>query len=126
MTKGTDDVIVRRARTDDVDRLGELGALLVREHHAFDPLRFIAPTPETPRHYGAFLGSQLDAPDAVILVAEVAGRVIGYGYAALQGIDYMALRGPAAVLQDLIVEPESRGRGVGATLLAAILNEMKD
>ena len=126
MTDNPGDVIIRRARTEDAVSLGDLGALLVEEHHTFDALRFIAPTAETPRRYGAFLVSQLDAPHTLILVAESAGRVIGYGYAALQGFDYMALRGPAAVLQDLIIEPESRGRGVGGRLLAAILEEMRD
>lgn len=126
MTDDLGDVIVRRAHTDDAIRLGELGALLVREHHDFDGQRFIAATGETARRYGAFLSSQLEAADAVILVAEIPGRVLGYAYAAIQGFDYMALRGPAAVLQDLIIEPESRGRGIGRTLLAAILKAMKD
>jgi ribosomal protein S18 acetylase RimI-like enzyme len=47
--------------------------------------------------------------------------VIGYAYAAVQGYDYMSLRGPAGVLQDLIVEPQHRGRGVGRLLLNAVL-----
>jgi ribosomal protein S18 acetylase RimI-like enzyme len=47
--------------------------------------------------------------------------VIGYAYAAVQGYDYMSLRGPAGVLHDLIVEPQHRGRGVGRLLLNAVL-----
>ena len=47
--------------------------------------------------------------------------MIGYAYAAVESYDYMALRGPAGVLHDLIVDPEHRGRGVGRRLLEAAL-----
>jgi GNAT superfamily N-acetyltransferase len=42
-------------------------------------------------------------------------------YAAVQGYDYMSLRGPAGIQHDLIVEPQHRGRGVGRLLLNAVL-----
>jgi ribosomal protein S18 acetylase RimI-like enzyme len=113
--------LIRRAGASDGDALGRLGALLVQQHHSFDERRFLAPTPDTPERYGAFLASQLDAPDAVILVAEHEGRVIGYAYGTLEGHDYLSLRGPAALLHDLIVDPDHRGRGAGRMLLNAIL-----
>jgi ribosomal protein S18 acetylase RimI-like enzyme len=93
----------------------------VREHYDFDQRRFLAATASTPDHYGAFLGGQLDEPDVVLLVAEQDGQVIGYAYGAIEGYDYMALRGPAAVLHDLIVDPGYRGRGVGRALLTAMV-----
>jgi len=115
------DPIVRRATSADLESLGRLGALLVQEHHDFDGRRFLAARPRTPDDYASFLGSQLDDPDAVVLVADD-GEVIGYAYAALEGYDYMSLRGPAAVLHDLIVHPDHRGRGVGRLLLNATLS----
>jgi ribosomal protein S18 acetylase RimI-like enzyme len=115
--------VVRRAASADVPSLGRLGTLLVQAHHDFDRQRFIAPGPSTPEHYGAFLGTQIDDPDAVVLVAEL-DRVIGYAYAVVEGYDYMALRGPAGVLHDLIVDPEHRGRGVGRLLLHAVMSEL--
>jgi ribosomal protein S18 acetylase RimI-like enzyme len=118
-------VVIRAARRDDVPRLGELGALLVQVHHSFDAKRFLAPQASTAHHYGSFLASQLDNPNAIILVAEREGRVIGYGYASLEDYDYMSLRGPAAVLQDLIVEPEARGSGVGGQVLTALLGNLE-
>jgi ribosomal protein S18 acetylase RimI-like enzyme len=57
--------------------------------------------------------------DVVILVAERNGAVIGYAYASIEGPDYMALRGPAGVLHDLVVDPAHRGHGVGRMLLDA-------
>ena len=35
--------------------VGELGALLVRTHHEFDPQRFIAATARTAQGYGSYL-----------------------------------------------------------------------
>jgi ribosomal protein S18 acetylase RimI-like enzyme len=102
-------------------RVGHLGALLVELHHQFDARRFLAARSRTPADYAAFLGSQLDDPDVVILVAEDAGGVIGYAYAAVEGYDYMSLRGPAGVLHDIVVDPAHRGRGAGRLLLDATL-----
>lgn len=95
------------------------------EHHAFDPQRFLAAGDQTPARYASFIGSQLDAPDAVVLVAESDGKVIGYAYGSVEGYDYMALRGPAGVLQDIIVDPAYRGRGIGRLLLNSILEQLK-
>ncbi|HEU0301564.1 MAG TPA: GNAT family N-acetyltransferase [Longimicrobium sp.] len=113
--------IVRRATSADLPEIGRLGALLVRTHHEFDARRFIAPTPSTPAGYASFLGTQLDRPDVAVLVAEEDGEVIGYAYAAVEGHDYLSLRGPAGVLHDVIVDPAARGRGAGRLLLNAAL-----
>ena len=101
--------------------VGRLGALLVRTHHDFDPKRFIAATTQTEHGYGSFLGSQLDEPSVVVLVAEQSGELIGYTYAGLEGRDYMSLRGPAGVLYDIVVDPRHRQRGVGRLLLDSTL-----
>jgi ribosomal protein S18 acetylase RimI-like enzyme len=113
--------VVRRATPADLTRIGRLGALLVSEHYDFDPQRFLAARPGTPVGYASFISTQLEDPDVAVLVADDSGAVIGYAYAAAEGYDYMALRGPAGVLHDIIVDPEHRGRGVGRSLLEAAL-----
>lgn len=125
MTAAAPQVVVRRATSTDLPTLGRLGALLVQEHHDFDARRFLAPQSRTPADYASFLGSQLDDPESVILVAESDDAVIGYAYAAIEGYDYMSLRGPAGVLHDLIVDPHHRGQGVGRLLLGAALSHLK-
>lgn len=112
---------IRRATRADLPALGRLGALLVRTHHGFDPQRFMEATPGTEHAYAGYLGSQIEDPDTVILVAERNGEVIGYTYAGVEGHDYMALRGPAGVLYDIVVDPAQRGQGVGRMLLDATL-----
>ena len=117
----TPEPLIRRATARDAGSLGRLGALLVEEHHDFDGRRFLAATTRTPDLYAGFLTSQLSESDVVVLVAEHECSVIGYAYGAVESYDYMALRGPAAVLHDLIVDPAYRGRGVGRALLNAMV-----
>ncbi|GAC1482756.1 MAG: hypothetical protein NVS1B5_01120 [Gemmatimonadaceae bacterium] len=118
-------VKIRPARQADVTAIGRLGALLVREHHDFDPKRFMAATSGTEHAYGSFLGTQLDEPNIIILVADRNGKVTGYTYAGVEGNDYMALRGPAGVLYDIVVDPAHRRQGVGRMLLDATLEALK-
>jgi ribosomal protein S18 acetylase RimI-like enzyme len=94
-------------------------------HHDFDRERFIAAPSRTENAYASFLGTQLDEPNIVILVAERDGEVLGYTYAGLEGNDYMALRGPAGVLYDIVVDPGHRQQGVGRALLDATLDALK-
>jgi ribosomal protein S18 acetylase RimI-like enzyme len=119
-------LVVRKATSDDAAALGVLGALLVGLHHAFDQDRFIAPGPRTEQGYGNFLASQIDRKDVVVLVAEERGAVLGYAYAGLEGNDWMALRGPAGVIYDIIVDPGRRQQGIGRTLLQATLKALAD
>lgn len=117
--------VVRRATSADLPRVGRLGALLVETHHDFDPQRFLATRNRTPADYAIFLDSQLDDPNVAVFVADYNGDVIGYAYTAVEGYDYMSLRGPAGVLHDIVVEPDYRARGVGRLLLDASLAFLK-
>ena len=110
---------VRPAEPADMTAVGRLGAMLVTEHHEFDPKRFLAPRPDMAELYGRFLGSQSEQPDKLVLVAERDGAVVGYAYAGAEGNDYMALRGPAGVIYDLVVDPAHRRQGIGTALLDA-------
>ena len=120
------DVTVRPARTDDEAAMGRLGAMLVAEHHDFDPQRFITPLPQLSERYGQFLVSQIARPEMVVLVAERGAEVVGYAFGGMEGNDYMALRGPAGVLHDLVVDPEHRRQGVGTALLESALSALKE
>jgi ribosomal protein S18 acetylase RimI-like enzyme len=116
---------IRRATAADLPAIGRLGTCLIEQHHAFDPRRFLAPRGGTPAAYASFLATQIDDPDAIVLVADDEGSVVGYAYAAVEGYDYMALRGPAGVLHDVLVDADRRGRGLGRLLLEAILAELR-
>lgn len=117
--------MIRSAVPSDLPRIGALGALLVAEHHSFDPKRFLSPGKSTPAGYASFMGTQLQNPDAIVMVAEEHGAVIGYVYGTVEGVDYMSLRGPAGALQDIMIDPAHRRRGIGQRLLVAMLAALK-
>ncbi len=99
--------------------------MLVRLHHDFDPQRFIAATPRTEQGYASYLATQLNDASVVILVAVRDEEVLGYTYAGMEGHDWMALRGPAGALYDIVVDPVHRGRGVGRSLLEATITALE-
>ena len=120
------DILIRPATRADAPTLGRLGALMVRTHHDFDPRRFVPAGPGTARGYGSWLASQTEEPDVIVLVAEREGEVVGYAYAGLEGHDYMALRGPAGALYDVIVDPAHRRHGIGRQLLDAAIAALRE
>jgi len=118
-------VIIRPATAADLPRIGRMGALLVEAHYHLDAQRFLATRPRTPLDYASFLAKQLDKPDVAVLVADVNGDVIGYTFATVEGYDYLSLRGPAGIVHDVLVDPGSRGHGVGRLLLESALAFLK-
>lgn len=119
------DVIIRRASTDDTPAIGRLGALLLRVHYAFDPGRFMRPGDDAEDGYAWFLGSQLEDPDVLILVAEDAGRIVGYLYAGIEPRNWKELRDEAGFIHDIVVSEEARGNRVADALMDAALVWMK-
>jgi len=108
---------LRRAETRDLPALGRLGGSLVRLHHGFDRLRFMAPRGDVDEGYGWFLGTQLAEQDMVVLVAELDAQVVGYVYAGLEPMSWKELREPAGFIHDVVVDESARGQGIATDLV---------
>ena len=119
------DVQIRAAVETDVPALGRLGASLMRLHYAFDQQRFIAPRGNPEEGYGWFLGSQLHDAEAVVLVAERTGAVVGYVYAALEPHSWKELREAAGFIHDIVVDEGHRGAGIASALIEAACEWLK-
>jgi ribosomal protein S18 acetylase RimI-like enzyme len=120
------DMNIRLAERRDLRAVGRLGAMLMQTHYAFDPQRFLAAGEGAARGYASFLGSVLDSPDACIFVAEEAGEVTGYVYAALEPLSWKELRGPAGFIHDVAVRDEVRRSGVATQLLQAAVEWLRE
>jgi ribosomal protein S18 acetylase RimI-like enzyme len=112
-------VTIRRAGEQDLEAVGRLGARLLRDHHEFDPLRFMAPRGNTEEGYAWFLGTQLQRDDAVVFVAERDGQVVGYVYAGIEPQSWKELREEAGFIHDVYVDSDARRCGVATALLEA-------
>ena len=118
--------MVRRAVSKDVTELGELGIALMRTHYAFDDRRFLEPNQADAGGYARFLESQLDEQDAVVLVAEQQGRIVGYVYAAVEPRSWKELRDECGFIHDLLVADVARRAGVGEALLNAAIEWLRE
>ena len=98
----------------------------MRTHFAFDQKRFLEPGDNAEEGYAWFLGEQLeDDVNAVVLVAELRGEVIGYVYAALEPISWKELRDACGFIHDLLVEERGRRGGVATALMDAAMAWLK-
>jgi len=112
---------VRPATPSDQEALGRCGAALMRQHHAADARRFIeVEHPEA--GYGRYLVSRLADRDSLVMVAEEAGRVVGYVYADVEGTSWKDLRGPCGYVHDVYVDEGARRRGAGWALMRAAID----
>jgi ribosomal protein S18 acetylase RimI-like enzyme len=119
------DFSIRPATRSDLPALGRLGAALMRLHYQFDPKRFMAPPDRPEDGYAWFLGTQLDADDAVILVAHHDDVILGYVYAAIEPDSWKELRERCGYVHDVLVDPEARRQGVASTLMNAAFDWLK-
>ena len=113
-------VTIRPATIADQEQLGRFGGALMRQHYAADPKRFIQ-VDQPDAGYGRFLVSQLSNPSSLVMVAEHAGAVIGYVFADVEPTNWMELRGPCGVVQDVYVDESARRLGAGRELMSAAI-----
>jgi GNAT superfamily N-acetyltransferase len=122
----TDVIALRRAESRDIPALSRLGASLMRIHHGFNERRFMSPGENPEAGYGAYLGSQLDNPDMLVLVADRGGDIVGYVWAAIEPESYKELRERAGFIHDILVTDDVRGGGAGARLIEAAVDWLRE
>ena len=116
---------IRRAEARDAGTLGRLGAALMRTHYAFDAQRFLEPGEDAESGYAEFLVSRLDDRESIVLVAEHAGHIVGYVYAAIEPLSWKELRDRCGYIHDLLVTDEARRTGVGDALLTQAIDWLR-
>jgi len=113
------DLLVRPATLADLPEVARLAAQLVRAHHAYDPRRFLCIEP-VEVGYARWFAQELDNADAVVLVAERGGAIIGYAYGVLEPRDWNNLLDAHGGLHDVLVTEAARGTGAGAALVEGV------
>src|SRR5215212_2091713 len=116
-------VTVRRATRDDARTIAEFAFKLVEQHRQYDPVRFAQLGDRDGMAW--FYGGQTEADDAVVLVAEIDDKVVGFAYLEYQSRNYMELSAASVRLQDIFVEESARGTGAGRKLIEAAIEESK-
>ena len=106
---------VRRATAKDARAVAGFAIRLFAQHREYDARRFVEIASVT----GAerFYGSQTEAADAAVLVAELEGEIVGFAYLQYEAMDYANLLKNAAWLHDIYVEERARAKGAGRLLI---------
>jgi len=117
-------VIIRSATLADLESAAKLGAALVRLHHATNPKRFFM-LDNIEHGYAAWLAEEMKRPEAVVLVAELAGHVVGYAYGAIEDRDWGILVDRHGAFHDLCVDDSVRHQGVGRVLAQSMLQRLE-
>jgi len=106
-------VIIRQGKMEDIETLSDLLRQLftIEEDFEFN---------EKKQRAGLKLMMDSDSSQRIILVAEKDGTVVGM--CSAQVLISTAEGGKAALIEDMVVQQEHRGRGIGAKLLIGIGN----
>jgi GNAT superfamily N-acetyltransferase len=110
-------VTVRRAAKGDIPTIVELWHELQLANCGYD--KRLAVKPSAQSWYEGFMGLQIDHDNAIVVVADLDGKVVGYGFGQVMQRPTLA-DGDCGYIADLCVAPSARGRGVGRRIFLEI------
>lgn len=116
---------VRAAAEGDLDSMAAMAAELVRFHHEIDDKRFLLPD-RVQEGYRWWFGKEAHNPDALLLVAEIDGAIVGYVYGRIEERDFNMLLSRHAALHDVFVGEGARGTGAAEAMLVRFLDLAKE
>lgn len=116
---------IRRATPNDLQVLGSYGGKLAHQHRGYDPRRFALFEP-VEAEFARFYEEQLCREDAAILVAELAGRVVGYAFVRVEPESFVDALAATAWIHDIYIDESARGHGVGTRLMGATIAAAKE
>jgi len=117
-------VLVRRATKDDAPTIAEFAMKLVEQHRDYDPIRFAQIATLDGMQW--FYGSQTEAKDAALLVAEINERIVGFAYIGYEERNYAELSVSTAKLHDIYVDEAARHSGAGKALIDASVEAARE
>ena len=115
---------IRPMVAGDLPAVARLAAELVRLHHRWDSKRFML-VDKIEEGYRWFLGTQLEEPSALLLVAVRDEEILGYLYGSLEERDWNLLLEPHGAVNDVFVEPKARHQGVATALMTEAFARFK-
>jgi GNAT superfamily N-acetyltransferase len=117
-------VTVRRATAKDARAVAEFAIKLFAQHRNYDAHRFadISSVEGAERFYG----SQTEATDAAVLVAEFENKVVGFAYLQYEAMDYANLLETAVWLHDIYIDEAARVQNAGKLLIEKSIEVARD
>jgi ribosomal protein S18 acetylase RimI-like enzyme len=109
------EVVVRRARPDDMETLLKFEQSLIEAERPFDPT---IRSGTDVRYYD--LAELLVSPHAELVVAEIDAQIVGCGYARIKPASDYLKHPNYSYLGFMYVVPEHRGRGINREIITVL------
>lgn len=115
---------IRPAVSRDISEIVDVWGELALHHASLD--RAFAPSPDWHEEYRQFIRGLLGRDDALAVVAEREGHVVGYGVGRISLLPAFFERRRRGYIHDVVTRDRYRRRGVGRSLVAALLEWMAE
>ncbi len=102
------EIHIRKATINDIETVIDLGSLLQDDSKIYEP-DIIFDRKSAIEHYSA----ELNNDDALIIVAEIDNKIIGYQYSYITKLDYLDTQNIECTFEAIILLPEYRSKGIG-------------
>lgn len=116
-------VVFRKANEKDIDRLIELNIRLKRLNEEFDPL--FKTRPDIAEKSKEYFQKALNSQDSVVVVAEDAGRVVGFIKADIIERIFYEPKIEGNIVEFYLL-PEYRRKKLGAAMLDYVIKLLKE
>lgn len=113
-------VIIRPATRDDLPTLLRFEQGIISAERPYDAL--LKPDPIS--YYN--IGEMIDAPDAIVMVAEIDGQLVASGYAKKRRSRHYTSPDWHAFLGFMFVAPDHRGKGLNRLIVEALTGWARD
>lgn len=114
---------IRRAELEDFEAILDLWEELMRLHAELDPV--FTPAPDGRDYYRLWLSQCHLKDEAILLVAELSGEVVGYALGYLQHMPPSMRALSSGMVSDVCIARDWRDKGIGRRLFAAMENEFR-
>ena len=118
------DIEIRKMTEGDLPAVGVLAAGLVRQHHQFDPARFMLVEP-IEDGYRWWFAKELKREEVVLQVATIAGEVVGYVYGTVEERDWAKLLDAHGAVHDVFVAEKFRKNGIARRLMGSAVQTLR-
>ncbi len=103
---------IRKATAQDLDQILLFGAMFQEESRIYEP-KLIFEMEKSRAHYD----KEINNNNALIIVAVVDERIVGYQYSHIETLDYLVDHNIECTLEAIYALPEFRNQGLGKILM---------
>lgn len=115
---------IRIATADDIPQIQPLWRILMEMHAEMEPM--FKPVADAEEKFAVFLASVLTNDNFFVTVAEIDSKIVGYVIVSVSNTPEVFVLRRRMYVQDMVINPEYRRRGIGKELFDAVMKLAKE